>query len=228
MNLNYYAVVDIETDGIDPEKCNPLQLGAVIVDPRKLEIVKGSEFSSWIQPPEFHSKDFDYFEEHKDTIAFHCENFKEDKNQFLARLENAQSEKLVWKDFAEYLKSYYIPGQKKTHFSSCILAGYNVLNYDKVILDRMAAKYKNMGKDGKSNLFNKRMCVDVMHLAYYWHEGSNVLPNYKLDTLREHFPFPELEGQAHEALKDCIDTATYLIRYLKLHRHFAQKVEGFH
>ena len=46
MNYNKICVFDFETDGRDPHKVNPVQLAAVIVDPRKLEIIKNAEFNS--------------------------------------------------------------------------------------------------------------------------------------------------------------------------------------
>ena len=48
MNLHKIAVIDFETTGINPDTCEPTQLAAVMVDPRKLEIIEGSEFNTLI------------------------------------------------------------------------------------------------------------------------------------------------------------------------------------
>jgi DNA polymerase III epsilon subunit-like protein len=44
-NFQKICVFDLETDGTNPDKCSPVQIAAIMVDPRKLEIVPDSEFN---------------------------------------------------------------------------------------------------------------------------------------------------------------------------------------
>ena len=49
-NFQKICVFDMETDGINPYQCSPVQIAAIIVDPIKLEIVKDSEFNINLKP----------------------------------------------------------------------------------------------------------------------------------------------------------------------------------
>ena len=66
MNYNKICVFDFETDGTNVDTLNPVQLAAVIVDPRKLELVKGGEFNSFIKPETFDEPD--YYDKNRSTI----------------------------------------------------------------------------------------------------------------------------------------------------------------
>ena len=44
INRRWIIVFDLETDGVDPHSCNPVELAAVPVDPRTLEIKRRSGF----------------------------------------------------------------------------------------------------------------------------------------------------------------------------------------
>ena len=46
MNKNKICVFDFETDGRDVQTLSPVQLAAVIVDPRKLELKNKAEFNN--------------------------------------------------------------------------------------------------------------------------------------------------------------------------------------
>ena len=70
MNNKYFVVFDFETDSPDSSTCNPVQIGAVVVEPRNLQFVKGGEFNSYMCPPDIH--DDDYVEKHKSTIEWHA------------------------------------------------------------------------------------------------------------------------------------------------------------
>jgi DNA polymerase III epsilon subunit-like protein len=67
-NGNYLAIFDFETGGVNPESCEVLSLGAVIVHPRKLEIVEGGEFYSVIKPEDRANVSPDALAHHKESI----------------------------------------------------------------------------------------------------------------------------------------------------------------
>ena len=101
MNKNKICVFDFETDGRDPTKISPVQLAAVIVDPRKLEIVKGGQFSSFMRPEDI--DDPDYFERNRATIEWHSNVRGCTSEEIMELWRNAPSTKSVWESFQEFL-----------------------------------------------------------------------------------------------------------------------------
>lgn len=224
INKNYIVVFDLETDGSNPKKCNPIQIAALAIEPRSLTIVPGSEFSSMCCPEDI---DQDYYIEYaKDTIQWHANNHKISWDEMFQKIKESPSEKETWKNFLAYLKQWHIPGKPKSKYTAPILAGYNIFEFDKVIIDRLANKYKNLDSEGIPNFYQKRDTIDILKLVFAWSENLTALSNYKMDTLREVFGINS-EGVAHEALKDCYDEAAILIKYLRLHRKLSQKVQGW-
>ena len=49
-NERWIIVFDWETDGKDPKNCNPVELAAVPIDPKTLEIRKDKGFQATIRP----------------------------------------------------------------------------------------------------------------------------------------------------------------------------------
>lgn len=224
INQNYFIVFDLETDGTNVNKDSPIQFAALAVHPRTLEIVPDSEFTTYSRPDDF--EDEDYYENHKSTIDWHAEKFGITPEEFLKFLGEAPSEQEAWKNFIAYTKRWYIPGKAKTRFNAPILAGYNIFEFDKVFLDRLAKKYRTVDSNGEPNFYQKRDTIDIMKLVFVWSESLTALPNYKMDTLREVFGINH-EGVAHEGLKDCYDEAALLIKYIGLHRKFVKRVAGW-
>ena len=50
MNYRDYIVYDFETTSANPHTTQPVQIAAVVVHGRKLEIKKGTEFQSLMKP----------------------------------------------------------------------------------------------------------------------------------------------------------------------------------
>jgi len=44
-NYHKICVFDFETDGSNPECCSPVQIAALMIDPKKLEVIPDSEFN---------------------------------------------------------------------------------------------------------------------------------------------------------------------------------------
>ena len=53
MNRRWIIVFDWETDGKDPYSCNPVELAAVPVDPRTLDIKEDRAFKAVIKPDDY-------------------------------------------------------------------------------------------------------------------------------------------------------------------------------
>lgn len=194
MNYSNYIVLDFETDGVNPETCQPIQIAAIVLNPRNLQAYPGAEFNSYIKP------DFSTL----DTRALEINKIK------IEDLEKAPNLKVVWKSFCKFVNQYDVIYEKNKY--KPIPVGYN-LQYDLTIANRLNKLY---GKDIFS-IFN----LDVMHLVYMWFESSNQIQSMRLDAIREKFRIPS-KG-AHDALKDVKDTALLLTKFLNLHREMNKK-----
>lgn len=211
----------METDGVKPEQCSPVQIAAIIVDPNRLEIIPDSEFNISLKPSALdEDENYDYSD--SDVLDFHSKVQGCSKEDVLDKWKEYPKQELGWKNFVSYLDMYHTRSERKSCFTAPIAAGYNINRFDLKIVERLSTKYKNVNKEGRTNLFYPRDVIDVMNLVFYWFEGNNELKNYTMDHLREYFGMDK--DNAHDALKDVKDTAELLIRFLKLHRNISKKV----
>jgi DNA polymerase III epsilon subunit-like protein len=221
-NFQKICVFDLETDGSNPDKCSPVQIAAVIVDPLRLEIVPDSEFNINLKPEAIQDNP-EYKYEDSDVLDFHAKVKSSSKDEVLKTWHNYQKQDIGWKMFLSYLDMYHTRKDKKSCFSAPIAAGYNINRFDLRIVDRLSIKYGNLNKEGRSSLFYPRDVIDVMNIFFYWFENSNDLKSYALDNVRDYLGISK-EG-AHDAFKDVKDTAEILIRFMKLHRSLGNKVK---
>lgn len=221
-NFQKICVFDFETDGANPDKCSPVQVAAVIVDPIKLEIIPDSEFNIHLKPEILVEKpEYDYGD--SDVLDFHAKVRGSTKADILAEWHKYPQQDHGWKMFTSYLEMYHTRSERKSCFSAPIAAGYNINRFDLRIIERLSTKYNNLNKEGKSSLFYPRDVIDLMNVIFYWFENNNDLKNYTLDSLRDYLGISK-DG-AHDALKDVKDTANIMIRFMKLHRNLSQKVK---
>ena len=151
-NFQKICVFDLETDGINPEKCSPVQIAAVIVDPLKLQIVPDSEFNINIKPEALITNpEYDYAD--SDVLDFHAKVRGYYKQDVLKEWNSYQKQDHGWKMFTSYLDMYHTRSERKSCFSAPIAAGYNINRFDLKITERLSIKYNNLNKEGKSSLF---------------------------------------------------------------------------
>lgn len=222
-NMQKICVFDLETDGANPNNCSPVQIAAVMIDPKKLEIIKDSEFNISLKPEKLEA-DVDYDYADSDVLDFHAKVRGCSSEDILKSWRDFQKQEQGWKMFISYLDMYHLRGRKKSMFTAPLAAGYNINRFDLKVTDRLSQKYGNVDKkENKSNIFYPRDMIDLMHIIFYWFEGNSELNNYTLDHLREYFGIDK-EG-AHDALKDVRDSAEILIRFLRLHRSLGKKIK---
>lgn len=222
-NLQKICVFDLETDGSNPDICSPVQIAAIMIDPYRLEIIPDSEFNITIKP-EALENNAEYAYGDSDVLDFHAKVRSSTKEEILTDWKSYQKQENGWKLFVSYLNMYHSRSNgKKSCFTAPIAAGYNINRFDLRIIDRLSKKYNNVNKEGRTDLFYPRDVIDMMNLIFYWFEGNNELKNYTLDNLREYLG---IDGEgSHDALKDVKDTASILIRFMRLHRNIATKVK---
>lgn len=213
-------IVDLETDSVDPEQANPIQIGAIAIDPLRLQVIPDSEFYSWCQPEMLEHPN--YYKDHKNTIDFHLRNYGMNLDQFVAKLKTMPSEKQVFENFVEYTKKYHTKATSQNIFTAPKFAGYNAAGFDFPIISRLCKKYGNVDKNGKQNLWFDRDSIDIMKMVIWWLEPLNEIKSYSMDTLREYFGMDV--GQAHDAMFDVKQEAQLLIKFLKLYKTLAPQI----
>ena len=209
---NKIVVYDFETSGVDPNSCQIFQIAAVPIHSQTLEIQSWDSFNHYVRPT-----DFDVLEE--DNLKWHANNKNITVDEFLATLRAAPTAEVVMNDFVQYINKF---NWKQNKWTAPIRAGHNILRFDDIILDRVCKSMKLPGLD----LFNQRDFIDTMHCSFLWFESLPEPKKYNMDDLRVFFGFDETsKAGAHDALQDCIDVAKLAVRFIKLTRAIAPKVQ---
>ena len=212
MNNRWIIVFDWETDSPDPHTCNPVELAAIPIEPRTLEIKKDKAFNTVIKPPGF-NKDEYFTDDRQKTIEWHAKQRGVTSEDIIKMWKKGKSEKIAWKNFCEYCKKFNIEKSYGNWYTEPIAAGYNIIGFDLPICQRLADNHKTGMPFAKVNK------MDIMDLLFYWFENLDEPKNMRLDTMREFFSLKT--AQAHEAYSDTLDTAKLLVQFLQFHRRQA-------
>jgi DNA polymerase III epsilon subunit-like protein len=218
MITNNICVYDFETGSKNKNKCQPLQLAAVMVDPIKCQIIENSVFAKYIKP----LSDEDAIKKGYDPIE--DEALKVNKIE-LKDLENAPELATVWTNFREYISIYRDP-KSKNSWGSPIRSGFNNVNFDDVIIDRLCTEYGPWDdKWGNQNLFHPTHRFDMFHDISRWtsHLRINQSNSISMDSVRAWLGIKS-NGFAHNAVRDAFDTAHILIKMLKLYKGVSKNV----
>ena len=102
-----------------------------------------------------------------------------------------------------------------------IPAGYNILGYDMIIVDRYCKKYGPYNDNrGQQKLFNPIHKFDLMHHMWFWTENNPNLKSLKLTSVCEWLGFAKADIEnAHDALQDVMNTARIIIRLMQMQRN---------
>ena len=209
MNNRWIIVFDWETDSPNPETCNPVELAAIPVNPRTLEIKKEQAFRATIRPDGIDTEEY-FTKERQDTIAWHAKQRGVETEDIVKDWKTGQSEKVVWKNFCNYCSKYEVDKKPGQWYTEPIPSGYNIIGFDLVIANRLAEKYKTKSP------FSKVTKIDMMDILFMWFENLDEPSSMKLDAFRKFLGMNA--AQAHEALSDTIDEAELLVKFMKFHR----------
>jgi oligoribonuclease (3'-5' exoribonuclease) len=213
MNIRKICIYDFETDGVNEKICNPVQLAALMIDGKKLTIIPDSEFVINIQPPDILDLKKYLTKEKSDTISWHAKNYKTTSEEIIKKWQESMDEKTAWDMFLQYFNKY---NPKGGVYAAPMLGGMNIRNFDNVIIQRLMSKYNT------KPFYWRRDVADLLDWCFMWFESLEEPKAYNLDELRRFFGI-SLEG-GHDALKDVRDSADLIIRFLKLTRRYASKV----
>ena len=197
-----------------------MQLAALMINPRTLQVEPGSEFNVMMRPLDI--DDEDYMSKHRDTIEWHANLKSCTAEQIVEAWKKAPMQKDAFNMFKDYLLRHHTKAKRKSHFSAPVAAGYNIEGFDNIIIRRMCEAYGGLNKKGEVSLFHCRDQIDGMRLVLNWFENSDELSSYSMDSVRELLGMPS--DDAHDALQDVRDTAWVITSFIKLHRRFAEQV----
>jgi DNA polymerase III epsilon subunit-like protein len=203
MNSNYLCCLDTETDGLDKDTCNLLEIGAVMIDNRELKVV--DSFSSLLQPIDL---------ENVNKEALQINHITMDE------LSKAPQEKLVFESFIVWVNKYNRSKNAYSVYQAPVASGYNIIGYDIPIIRRYCEKYGGWDTKRKDQkIFNQINFIDLMHHIWFITENSMELENNKLTTVLEYMGIEKavLES-AHRALFDAEMSAQILIRLMNYSR----------
>ena len=201
-----YIVFDFETGSRNPRKTQPTQIAALALDGRNFKL-KGT-FNSEIRPILDDEKAVEMgFDPLEDEALRITGKNRED-------LAKAPMPKTVWKKFCNFVNQY---NWKGTQFFAPIPAGFNIIGFDMIIIDRLCKAYGPYDKEREQQkLFNKIYKVDMMDNMFMWTEGDPAVKSISMDSLRDRMGLSK--ENAHDALQDVKDTANIMIKFMKTHR----------
>lgn len=205
MNSNTIIVFDFETGSLDINKCEVIQVAAMAIDKKNLEPIKDAVFETLIKP-----RDFNNLQD--EALAINKKTREE--------LKQAPNLDVVWKRFIEFLSMF---NAGKGNMTAPIPAGKNIRHFDMPIFQRLCSELGYVDKNGNQSWFNRRNMYDLDEIMMLWFDNTNVIPNYKMDTLRDFFGMSK--ANAHDALTDVIQTSDVILHFLKLHRSIFPKIK---
>lgn len=218
MNYRDLIVFDFETTSKWADTTQPVQLAAVVIHGRKLEIKPGTEFQSLIRPV-FDEKECEELKLDpltEEAIAIH--------GKTRAMLETAPTLKSVWSNFVDYVNEHNF---KKDAWNAPISCGYNIRNFDNKIVERICCQepwaYGPKDKRGVGQgLFHPIHSIDIMDLMHALTENNKEVNSLSVDNLIRGY-MGYAKGTAHDALSDVLCCAEVYCRTQRLFRDFAGK-----
>lgn len=204
MQYGDYICFDLETSGKTPDTAQIVQIAAVTIHGRRLEIKEETKFNTLVKPlygAECEAAGLQELTD--DAIRIHGKTHE--------MLENAPSLESALKNFKDYVddKNY-----KKNSWNAPVAVGYNIIGYDIPILERDLAKCK------LEPFFQPVYRVDMLHYMFGLFENCKETHSLSADNLiRKYMGYSK--GEAHDALSDVMMTAELFCRVFKYFRKSA-------
>lgn len=203
---NNILVFDFETGGINPHTCQPTQLAALALDGAKLTMLGSFNSEIWAET------DDDLAIEK--GLAPLQEGALKVTGKTREQIAKAPKPKAVWSKFVDFVQKY---NKNNTQWGRPIACGYNIINYDLPIIDRMAKAFGPYDDNYlRSKLFHPIRKIDMMDDMFLWTENDPTIASISMDNVRKRMGMSE-DG-AHDALQDVKDTANIMIKFLRARR----------
>lgn len=205
-------VFDFETGSRNPHKTQPTQLAALAIDGRNFRL-KGT-FNSEIRPILNDEKAVEAGLDPIEDEALRITGKNRDE------LKKAPTIRSVWKKFVQFTDQY---NWKGTQWFAPIPAGWNIIGFDMVIINRLCKEYGPFNTDrDQQKLFHMIYKIDMMDNYFMWTEADPSVKSISMDATRERMGMSK--ENAHDALQDVKDTANIMIKFMKTHRAVYQNL----
>ena len=199
-------VFDFETGGRDPNTCQVTQLAALALDGRNFNLKGTFNSEIWAEVDDDKAM--------KKGLAPVEEGALKVTGKTREQIAKAPKPKVAWKKFCAFVDKY---NWKGTSFFAPIPAGYNILGYDMIIIDRLCKEYGPWDETRqKQKLFHQIHKIDMMDNYWMWTEGDPSIKSRSMDSIRERMGMST--ENAHDALQDVKDTTNLMIKFMKTHR----------
>ena len=204
----YFLCYDFETSSVDPHTTQILQIAACIIDARSCTIV--DKFDSLVKPED---------EKTIDSKALEVNKLNLDD------LKQAPSITIIFPAFATWISKYNIY-KDRSPWGAPISCGWNITNFDNIILNRYARKLRCI-HGTEPNLIHPIISFDCMHTLFWLTYFNNDISSYKLTSILEYCGISKRElEKAHNAIYDVEFCAQLAIKLIKLSRHFNEVNNG--
>lgn len=214
INTRPYIFWDTETGSLNPKTTQVLEIAAVAICPRKLEIIPNSLFHSRIKPL-------------SDELAIKIgldpvQKSALDINKIdLEELNNWPNEKTVINNFREYVYQW---NPKRDSWNAPIAAHFNGRRFDMVILDRLAQSHGFWDdKKFQQKLFNPIQDVDLKDMMWMINENNPAIEYNNMNAIRDWLQMSK--EHSHEATQDVLDGAEILCKCMRWLRFWSAKTK---
>lgn len=203
---NTVCIYDLETSGIDPYSCEPLEIAAIMVDIQTWTPKENGQFGPILVKPSswdnVSQKALDVNQLTKEEI-----------------MDSGLEQNIAIKQFVDFCRSF---AKTSSKWDAPYSGGYNVRGYDNIIMNRMCQEHKYVDKDNSQLLFHPSVCFDLMDLMRFWFFNIDDGPSgYSLTAVCEFFGVKT--DNAHEAMADVKMVVTLLKRMMDFHKKLNAK-----
>lgn len=208
---------DFETGGLNPNRCQITQLSAIVLNPRTFEPIDGAVFNAEVNP---------IWDEEKavslglDPVA---QEALDKTHKTKEQLQKCSTIDIVWKEYVEFVKRYKTG---KTNWNNPVPVGFNIINYDSVIINRLCKEYGPYDeKYNTQKIYHPTYQIDIMHDIWRWTDNAKINDSNSksLDSVRDWLGMSK-EG-AHDGLNDVLDCCELIRRFMLRYREFYAKTK---
>ena len=206
INTNIF-VYDLETQSRWANTAEPVEMAGIIVNPDTLLEVEDGQFGPvLIKPPQWlNTPDEDQ--------ALQVNN--------LTR-EQINDEGISQEEWFHQLIDFLRKFQKGNgHWDALVSAGFNIVNYDNIIMNRLALKYGHVDKNGLPMIFHPQHTFDAIDLLRPWFFSNNEIDGYSLKAVSAYLGLENKES--HTAMGDIRCTYKIIQRFLNFNKSLAPK-----
>lgn len=207
---NNIIIYDLETTGRNPYICEPIEISAICADINTLELKTDQMgnllvFTTLVKPPTDCIIEEKALQKNKITL------------EMLAATE-VPDQKFAFEQFCGFCRQFQRTDKK---WDACYAAGFNIHNFDNIIMDRMCQRYEYEDKEGDYLLFHPFHSFDLFDVLRMYFCWDDSLTGYNMDSVRDYFGIDK-EG-SHRAEKDVGDCWSILKRFLSLYKKTAAR-----